>query len=77
MRTLWIQRLLAALVTSAVFGALPAAEPPVSFDTAGGDAWTFEKYVTGHVSPTDCDEVIVDSPAGAAVALITQDHFSA
>jgi hypothetical protein len=77
MRNLWIQRLLTALVTFAVGAALSAAEAPVSFDTAGGDAWTFDKHLTGRVSPSDCDEVVIESPAGAAIALIADDRFSA
>jgi glycosidase len=76
MRKLWTQRLLTAFVTFAVSVSLHAAEPPVRFDTAGGDAWTFDKHVTGHVSASDCDEVLVESPAGAAIALITQDRFA-
>jgi cyclomaltodextrinase len=76
MRNLWIQRLLTAFVTFAVGATLSAAEPSVSFDTAGGDAWTFDKHVTGRVSPSDCDEVIVETPAGAAIALIADGRFS-
>jgi cyclomaltodextrinase / maltogenic alpha-amylase / neopullulanase len=76
MRNSWIQWLLTAIATFAVSAALPAAEPPVRFDTTGGDAWTFDKYVTGRVSVADCDEVLVESPAGAGIALITDDRFS-
>lgn len=35
----WTQRLLAAFVTFPAIAALHAAEPPVRFDTADGDAW--------------------------------------
>jgi cyclomaltodextrinase len=76
MRNPWLQRLLAAFVTFAVSTALPAAESPVRFDTAGGDAWTFDKPVTGRVNASECDEVLVESPAGVATALVTQDRFS-
>ena len=77
MRDGWQQRFLAAFVTFAVSVALQAAEPPVSFDTTGGDAWTFDKHITGHVSASECEEVRVESPAGVAVALISEDRFSA
>lgn len=76
MRNPWLQRLLAAFVTFAVSTALPAAEPPVRFDTVGGDAWTFDKHLTGRVNASECDEVVIKSPAGAATALITQDRFT-
>jgi cyclomaltodextrinase / maltogenic alpha-amylase / neopullulanase len=77
MRDLRLQRLLATLVTLTLSVALHAAEPPVRFDTTGGDAWTFDKQVTGRVRASDCDEVQVESRAGIAVALISDDRFSA
>lgn len=75
MRNLWMQCFLAALVTA--FSSLHAAEAPVRFDTTGGDAWTFEKHITGQVSTSDCDEVQVESPTGSAIALISEGRFSA
>lgn len=76
MRTLRLA-LLTSLVGFAACAAHSAAESPVRFDTVGGDAWTFDKRVTGRVSPSDCDEIVIDSPAGDIKALITADRFSA
>jgi cyclomaltodextrinase / maltogenic alpha-amylase / neopullulanase len=50
----------------------------VVFDTTGGDAWTFEKTVSGHGSaPGECDEVLIRSPGGAIHARMHQGVFLA
>ncbi len=45
-----------------------AAEAPVSFATAGGEAWTFQKPIELSVVPGQCDEVRITSPAGIMLA---------
>lgn len=77
MRNLWIQRLLAAFLAITAAAVLHAAEPPVRLDTVGGDAWTFDKRVTGEVEATECDEVEVETPAGVTSAIISENRFSA
>lgn len=50
-----------------------AGDAPVTLDSDGGDAWTFEKIIRGHVVPGACDAVVVASPL-AAVAVTPQDR---
>ncbi len=47
---------------------------PVTFDTAGGDAWTFQKIVSGRTAPRECDEVLIQSPGGEARARVQSDN---
>lgn len=77
MRNSWAKKLLAAFITFTAVAALQAAESPLRLDAMGGDAWTFDKRVTGYVSASDCDEVRIESPVGAVTALISEDRFSA
>jgi cyclomaltodextrinase / maltogenic alpha-amylase / neopullulanase len=51
--------------------------PVITLDTAGGDTWRFVHSVTGRISPGACKSVIVESPAGAARALVLGDRFTA
>jgi glycosidase len=69
-----IRRLRTLLVAlGALSGVCHAAEPPIDFDTNGGDAWTFDKYIEGRVDPSACDEVLIQGPAATSVATV-QDH---
>ena len=54
-----------------------AAAPRIELDTAGGDAWTFDHPVHGHVAHGACDSVTVQSPAGTTLAVLESDHFFA
>ncbi|WP_218043045.1 alpha-amylase family glycosyl hydrolase [Steroidobacter gossypii] len=54
-----------------------AASAPIELDTSGGDAWTFDKLITGRVSPSACAEVMVEGPAGSVRAAIVNDRFTA
>jgi cyclomaltodextrinase len=56
-------------------GCRPAPDAP-SFDGGGGDAWTFDKRVTG-TAPAACDEVRVRSPRGEVVAARQGEAWSA
>jgi cyclomaltodextrinase / maltogenic alpha-amylase / neopullulanase len=58
-------------------GAAGAAPPVVSFETTGGDAWTFEKQVEGRVDPTACDRILVHTASGAVEAAIAGGRFFA
>src|SRR5690606_5493953 len=60
-----------------VLGAACAAPPVVSFDTTGGDAWTFEKRLEGRFSPTACDRVLVQTPHVAVEATLAGERFFA
>ncbi len=53
-----------------------AAADPLSFDTSGGDAWTFEAELSGDLGQHPCDEVIVQSPAGSRQALRLERRFT-
>lgn len=64
-----------ALRALACVTALHAADAQVTFDTTGGDAWTFDKHIAGHVDPSACDEVLIDGPAGSAMATVEGDRF--
>lgn len=69
-----IRRLRSLIVALCALGCVSqASEVPVEFDTAGGDAWTFDKYIEGRVDPSACDEVLIQGPAATAVATL-QDH---
>jgi glycosidase len=61
----------------AVWPLTAGAEAPVTLSGTGGDAWTFDKLVTGTVVPGACDRVEVDSPLGSAVALVENRRFLA
>ncbi|HET9445406.1 MAG TPA: alpha-amylase family glycosyl hydrolase [Steroidobacteraceae bacterium] len=52
------------------------ADPSVSFDTAGGDAWSVRLDIAGQASP-DCDKVTIESPLGATLAHRSGDRFHA
>lgn len=54
-----------------------AGPPVVSFETTGGDAWTFEKPVRGHFAATACDRIVVHTHNGAVEASITGERFFA
>jgi glycosidase len=58
-------------------GAAQAAEAVLDFATAGGDAWTFSKRVTGRVDTTQCDDVYVQAPGASVIAIIDGTQFSA
>ena len=45
-----------------------AAETPLAFRTAGGDAWTFDKRVEALVPAGQCDDVVIASPRGVITA---------
>jgi cyclomaltodextrinase / maltogenic alpha-amylase / neopullulanase len=60
-----------------VLGTACAAPPLVSFDTTGGDAWTFEKRLEGRFSPTACDRVLVQTSYGAVEATLAGERFFA
>lgn len=61
----------------AAFTLSARAGSPVLLDGAGGDAWTFDKLVTGSVAPGACDRVEVASPLGTAVAILDGGRFTA
>jgi cyclomaltodextrinase len=44
-----------------------SSQAPVTLDSAGGDAWTFDKLVTAS-APDRCDEVTFTSPVGSVTA---------
>lgn len=67
------RRLRPLLVALCVFSCTAAAQ--VELDTTGGDAWTFDKYVTGRRNPSTCDEVIVETPAGSVRATVEGARF--
>ena len=54
-----------------------AGSAPIELDTSGGDAWTFDKFITGKINSSACDEVIVEGPAGSVRAAVDADRFSA
>ena len=60
-----------------VLGAACAAPPVVSFETVGGDAWTFEKQLEGRFAPTVCDRILVHTSLGAVEATIAGERFFA
>jgi len=56
----------------------PQSLPPALwFDTAGGDAWTFQKTVSGHTAGHDCQAVTISSPRGSTEALLQGRAFVA
>jgi cyclomaltodextrinase / maltogenic alpha-amylase / neopullulanase len=61
----WCVLFLSAWPGSAWFA---CADPSVAFGTDGGDAWTFEKTISAHVSGDGCDEVTITSPVATLVA---------
>lgn len=54
-----------------------AAESPVTFQTVGGEAWTFEKPIAGSVRDGACDSVTLTSPADSVTATVENDRFAA
>jgi cyclomaltodextrinase len=52
-----------------------AANAPVEFDTIGGDAWTFDKFLAGHLDPAACDKVTIEGTAGSVHAAVREDRF--
>jgi cyclomaltodextrinase / maltogenic alpha-amylase / neopullulanase len=46
-------------------------------DSAGGDAWTFHKRITGELIGLSCDAVEIATPAGSAPARIEGERFAA
>lgn len=49
---------------------------PVAFDTAGGDAWTFEKMIAGSADPA-CDSVLLQSPRNTVTVTPSEGRFNA
>lgn len=81
-RIAWGQRLiwprwLCALGLLLAGAAGGGAQPAISLDTAGGDAWTFAQLVEGRVAPGACAQVVVRSPAGAVPAWSDGERFQA
>jgi cyclomaltodextrinase / maltogenic alpha-amylase / neopullulanase len=68
-------RYLAILVVT--LATIARAEPPITFDTDGGDAWTFDKRISGRVSRSKCDAVTVQSPRGSVHATLIGERFFA
>jgi cyclomaltodextrinase / maltogenic alpha-amylase / neopullulanase len=64
---------LALLVVTAV----ASAESPVVFDTNGGDAWTFNRRVSGQVSRSKCDAVDIRSARARVNATLIGERFFA
>lgn len=70
----------AALLLGVVLGASPGfpspadSESALTFDTPGGEAWTFQKLVSGHVRPGKCEAVLISSPRGQIRASVANDH---
>lgn len=62
--------LLFALLTATC--ARPISQP-VSFATAGGDAWSVEKTVAGHADRQLCDAVLLTGPEGSQVLPVQSD----
>src|SRR4051812_44356098 len=54
-----------------------SAAAVLTFDTQGGDAWTFSKIVSGTVLPGACDTIRLASPLGPLPAQMKQDRFTA
>ncbi len=54
-----------------------AASAPIEFDTSGGDAWTFDKFIAGRIRRSACDEVTIEGPAGTVRATVDADRFYA
>lgn len=66
-----------------VFGLLPplpgfaAADPPaVTFETTGGDAWTFEKRVQGTFAPA-CERIVIHARRDTIEASLDGERFFA
>jgi cyclomaltodextrinase len=73
MRSAPLARLVAGGLLAAVLTA-PQAAAPLAFDTVGGDAWTFDKHVSGR---TDCRQVSVRSPRAEVKAWTGDGRFEA
>lgn len=56
------------MLLSLLVAACAPAAPPVLLDTAGGDAWTFEKRVAATVAPGACEQVSFASAVGIVQA---------
>lgn len=72
-----LRTLLLTLCASAFIAVSQAADGPVELDTAGGDAWTFDKHIAGRLHPSACDEVLIEGPAGSVRAAVDDDRFYA
>jgi cyclomaltodextrinase / maltogenic alpha-amylase / neopullulanase len=65
-------------LVSALPGArVAAAHDLIWFDTVGGDAWTFEKTITGATVQGACDAVVIDSPRGSIIATLRGQRYTA
>lgn len=69
--------LLLVLVLPLLVAACTTAEEPVAFNTAGGDAWSFDKLIEGSVAPGACDEVTIFSPLAAVSTQPIGERFMA
>src|SRR3954447_1989367 len=52
-------------------------EPPLAFDTTGGDAWTFEKTVELTVPAGRCDTVEIIAPNGRSIVSPIRERIAA
>lgn len=74
-RTAWAAGLVGGL--SLLLSAWTEPTSFVTFATTGGDAWTFDKEITGTVAPGQCDEVEIRTPAGMTTVRPADVRFSA
>jgi cyclomaltodextrinase len=68
-----MSRAVACLVLVLLTTTATRADPSVSFDTSGGDAWSAQLDLAGHASR--CDEVMIEAPLGATRARRSGDRF--
>jgi glycosidase len=69
--------ILAATLTVAAAPPVALADAPLALRGAGGDAWTFNKFIDGVVTDGPCDEIVVTSPSGSVRAERSGDRFFA
>ncbi|HEX7061365.1 MAG TPA: alpha-amylase family glycosyl hydrolase, partial [Woeseiaceae bacterium] len=67
----WLLLAPAAIATAAPPG------PVVTFDTAGGDAWTFDKDIDGRFSAAACEGIVVHTPHATVEASLEDERFFA
>jgi glycosidase len=67
----------AAILLTCCSWAAAWAQDLVELDTTGGDAWAFERPVSGRYSVERCRDIAIESPRGTINATLIGDHFYA
>src|SRR5690349_23258228 len=75
MRSLYIPALLCTMLALSSISEPTAEAPMIEFDTAGGDAWTFKKQLSGYFQPGACDAVRLDTPSDSSTAALHGNRF--